>query len=330
MRANRRFLLILAGLLLAGPLLGEPPTLYVSVLQTQSYIVGGKNPPTGLYYYKQDTTWGHRGWDNVRDFGLTAVPGHPDTMFLACGNGVFRTWDGGKHWKITTGWRVTEVLDVALQPENPGRLLAATAYGIWASNNYGQSWQESNDGIKYTFTQAVRFDRADPDRVFAGSEETLLLSGNAGHSWNPVGPEDVAIRSLAQSPADPDFWLAGTMDQGILVSRDGGQSWSRLDGAVRKETIYAIAPDPEDPSHIVAGGFNTGVLFSRDGGKTWSQAKSSLPISDIHSLAFDPGTPGRIWVGTVGRGVYYTDNEGDSWQYAGLNGSEIWSMMFIQ
>ncbi len=318
-----RWLSIAAFLLLSASLCAQPSTLYVSVLQTQSYIVGGKNPPTGLYLHQQDTVWQHLGWDNVRNFGVTGVPHQPDTIFLACGNGVFRTLNGGLDWKITTGWEVTEVLDVALSPDKPGRMLAATAYGIWASDDYGNAWRESSTGIEHPFTQTVRFDRTDGNRVLAGSEETLYLSREAGASWHAIGPADVAIRTLEQSPVAPDLWLAGTMDKGILVSRDGGSVWTQLDGGIRNATIYAIAFHPDDPNRIAAGGFHTGVFLSTDGGETWQVTGDDLPV-------FDPDDPSIIWAGTVGRGVYYTENAGADWHYAGLNGAEIWDMTFIQ
>lgn len=329
MRIKKNLLLSAVILILAGSLFGQSSALYVSVLQTQSYIVGGKNPPTGLYFHKQDTVWGHLGWDNVRNFGATFVPGQSNTMYLACGNGVFRTRDGGQNWKITTGWEITEVLDIAVQPGNPAHLLAATAYGIWSSDNSGETWSEANSGIEHTFTQTIRFDRTARNRVLAGSEETLYYSDDGGKNWRSIGPKDITIRTVEQSPVDPDLWMAGTMDEGILRSGDGGRTWNRLSGTIRDETIYAIAFHPGDPSRIAAGGFDTGVLISGDGGKTWEKTEDDLPVSDIHSLAFDPDQSGRIWAGTVGRGVYYSDDNGASWHYAGLNGSEVWDMMFV-
>ncbi|MBC8179487.1 hypothetical protein H8E88_00025 [candidate division KSB1 bacterium] len=303
--------------------------LYVSVLQTNNYVVGAKNAPSGLYRFESDTLWTHLGWKNVRNFGLTADPKNNDIIFLACGNGVLHTIDRGKTWKVTTGWQVTEVLDVTIDPFNNGQIYIATAYGVWRSTDRGKTWHSSSEGLNHKFVQTIVTDRRAKYRLMIGGESGLFVSENRGKNWRHIVPIDVPIRDIHQNFKSPKIWMAGTEDHGVLLSRDFGNTWQYAEGEISSETIYAVASDPQNSKNMAAGGFQTGVYVSTNGGKKWKKYVEGLPVIDIHALSFDPQKKGRIWAGTVGAGVYYSDNFGKTWNYAGLNGAEIWDMIFI-
>ena len=114
-----------------------------------------------------------------------------------------------------------------------------------------------------------------------------------------------------------------------MISNDHGNTWQYSVGEISKETIYAVATDARNPDNMVAGGFQAGVYVSKNGGKKWKKYTSGLPVTDIHALIFDPDKKGRIWAGTVSAGVYFSDDFGKTWKYAGLNGAEIWDIIFI-
>lgn len=306
------------------------PTLHVSVLEQESFIaVGGeKEGAAGLYRHVSDTSWTHLGWRNTRNFGLDAVPSEPGSIFLACGNGVLRTLDGGASWKVTTDWKMTEVLDVVVDPSAPTHVYAATAYGIWRSPDKGTTWTEVNDGIpspQATFTQTISVDRRKAGHLVVGSEEGLFRTTSGGTEWMPVGPEGIAVRDVTQSEADPQLWFAGTEESGIVRSVDGGKTWSILEeGEI--ETIYAVDVDPSDADRVAVAGFDGGVHVSQDGGDTWRQV--GLQDHRIHALAFDPGDSNRLWAGTLGEGVFYMERSRD-WNYGGLDGAVVRGMEFF-
>jgi len=303
--------------------------LYVSVLETNVYVVGAKNAPSGLYRYEGDTSWTHLGWKNVRNFGIAGDPKNNKTIFLACGNGALRTIDAGKTWKITTDWQVTEVLDVTIDPFNTRQVYIATAYGVWRTTDQGETWHVSSEGLTTKFVQTIETDRRAKYRLIVGGESGLFVSENRAENWRHIIPIEVPIRDIHQNFKSPKIWLAGTEDHGVLISHDFGNTWQYSVGEIATETIYAVASDPRNPKNMAAGGFQTGVYVSKNGGKKWKKYIEGLPVTDIHALVFDPAEKGRIWTGTVGAGVYYSDNFGKTWKYAGLNGADIWDMIFI-
>src|SRR5512136_2180739 len=109
--ANMFLLAVLSALALQEAR-SQQPTVYASVVTTKLFVVGAANPETGLFYQKplDDTTWHHTGPNNIRAFGVqTDVAPRGQVMYIASGNGLHKTTNGGKHWRITTGWEITEV-----------------------------------------------------------------------------------------------------------------------------------------------------------------------------------------------------------------------------
>lgn len=327
----RKLLIVAVLFWLSFELLANPKqSIYVAVLQTQSYTVGAANPPTGLYRDEGDTTWTHLGWKNARNFGIAIDPANPNYMFLASGNGAMRSLDGGQNWKITTDWRVTEILDIVMDPQNTNQVYLASAYGIWRTSDQGETWIAANQGLKPAFVQTIAVDRSSPGRLFAGGEGGLFESVDGAQNWTNSGIENTIILDLAQSPSHPEIWIAGTEDNGVLLTRDNGKSWRSCAGEISSQTIYTVTIDPADPNRMAAGGFQTGVFISTNGGTAWSQHKKELSSTDIHALAFDLEKSSRIWAGTLGAGMYFSDDLGKTWKFAGLRGSDVWDMAIVR
>lgn len=314
------------------------PKLFVADLQTNNFVVGMKAQASGLFSYDHDTTWTHYGWHKIRNFGISSDPKNPDYIFMACGNGALRTLDGGKTWRVTTGWTITEVQDVSIDPVHPDTAYIATAYGVWRTFNQGASWDSASVGLNSSYkglvpnqfyVQTIEVDRRNAGYILVGGEGGIHRSTDNASTWQKVGPEHVEIRDLQQSRINPDLWLAGTEDHGVLISQDAGKTWKYVRGRISRETIYGVALDPHNPELMAAGGFQTGVFISRNGGKSWKQYKRGLPMLDFHALIFDPIQKDRLWAGSVGNGVFSTDNFGKTWTYRGLKGAEIWDMVFI-
>ncbi len=294
------------------------------VLETRNYVVGAANAPSGLYR-DDGQGWRHVGWPNLRGAAVAVDPHSLQIVFLASGNGVLRSLDGGATWRVTTDWRICEVLDVALDPLTPGRVVAASAYGLWQSPDAGETWTPLPPAAAHpnaTFTPALVLDARQPGRIVIGTEDGLFESRDDGQTWQGLGPR-VAVRALAQSPADPDVWLAGTDGHGVLLSTDGGATWSaHADGA----TVYAVALDPADADRLAAVGYGAALWVSSDRGATWHRQPLDLAAEALHALAFDPHHAGRLWLGTVGDGVFVTDDLGATCQDAGLPETTVYAL----
>lgn len=298
--------------------------LFAAVLETSGYIVGSSNAPSGLHRYTAGEGWRHLGWQNVRCFGIAL---HPDerTIFLACGNGVFRSADGGETWRVTTGWEITEVLDIAIDPADERQVWIATVHGIWRSPDLGDTWTEVNPRTTHLFCQTLAADPSRPHRWFAGTETGLLLTEDDGATWQAVGPHDAAIRTLCPCPTDSQTWLAGTEDRGLMHSVDGGHTWRTMRPGGH-DTFYAAALHPTDPTIMAAAGLHTGVCTSLDAGATWRCVTDGLPTDTFHALTFAPS--GRIVAGAVNEGVFASTDGGLTWAFAGLPEATLYELVY--
>lgn len=313
-----------------GGALAQNSTVYASVVATKLFVVGAANPNTGLFFQHpgDDTTWQHTGANNIRAFGL-AVPARDRgrVLYISAGNGVHKSVNGGATWKITTDWRITEVLWVAPDPHDTNTVYCATEFGIFKTSDGCVSWREMNTGLTHTFTTCVVVDHAVPGKVYCATEGGLFQSVDGAATWTRMGLSVGGTRVIVQHPRNPAVLLSGTESYGMYASRDGGNVWVRSEAGVDHLTFYTIAFDPTNPDIVYAGGYVTGVYKSTDGAKSWRRVNEGLANLNIHALAVDPTDGQRVYAATMWGGMYRTDNGGASWRPAGLGGSQIWNLV---
>ena len=303
--------------------------LFISLVRSQGYVVGAQLAASGVHRYEGGQAWTHMGWNNPRVLAMACAPREANVIFLACGNGVARTLDGGKSWRMTTDWRVTEALDIALDTHAPEHVYVATAFGVWTSRNCGETWRESNRGLRKKFAQSIAVDHAQTRRVFAGTEGGLYLSENGGGKWRLLTARDAPILDLEQSAAQPSVWLAATEARGVLLSCDHGKSWRCVEGALAHASIYAVAIDPFNANNMAAASWGEGVFVSNDRGETWQERSEGLPVRNLCEAVFDANHAGRLWVATFEAGVFYSEDLGRKWSEAGMRGAMVFDMVFI-
>ncbi len=326
---------------------GDTWTLYAGLIKTQGYTVGSPLSSSGLHVLQRPTDkpnealqrvlgttpsddfgWYHIGWNTPRISGIAVNPSNPATMFLAGGNGVLRTYDAGASWKIVTGWQVTEVQDVAVDPANPAEVYLGSGYGVWRTRDSGETWIESNEGIARKYTQAVAVDSDTPRRVFAATERGIFLSTNGAESWRRVGPEGLNVMDLQQSISNPMVWMAATDGDGLWKSVDDGNTWAKQENT-HGSSYYVVAIDPFDERNIAATGWDTGVSLTMDGGATWVRIGDELPTPHGYEVIFDRNEAGRLWFATLEGGMYFTEDAGATWSSAGLPGTMVFDMLFV-
>ena len=137
----------------------------------------------------------------------------------------------------------------------------------------------------------------------------LIRSTDAGRTWKPVsllGDRDFHVLEASGE------WVYGygsdfeSQRAGLLVSEDGGRSWSEHEPP---EPLASVAIDPRDPRRAVAAG-ERGTYSSRDGGAAWR------PLSDEGGLLSWPDADALFVVGFDGA-VARSRDAGRSWQPVG-------------
>jgi photosystem II stability/assembly factor-like uncharacterized protein len=319
-------------LLIAGTITriaAQESTVYMSVVATKSFTVGAANARTGIFFQhpSEDTTWEHMGPNNARAFGVAVHPGtDQQVIYLAAGNGLHKSSDGGKTWRITTGWQITEVQCVYPDPRDADAVYLACAYGIFRTVDGCATWTECNSGLATKFSTCVLIDIARPGIVYCATEGGAYRSTNSGASWSRMNLSVSGIRTIVQNPKDPDVLMVGTEENGIYRTTNGGKWWTKCEAGIDHPTFYALAFDPQDPATLYAAGYVTGIYKSTNGGDSWKRMNNGLTVMTFHSLAVDPRRSDRVYAAAYWGGLFRTDDGGLSWRRVGQPESQVWTV----
>jgi photosystem II stability/assembly factor-like uncharacterized protein len=203
----------------------------------------------------------------------------------------------------------------------------ASAYGIFKTTDGCKTWVESNRGLACTFAPCVIVDNADSRTLYCATEEGAYRSDDGAASWTRMGLSVGGVRVIAQHPRDRSMLIAGTEDNGIYITRNGGKWWTKSESGVDHTTCYTFAFNPQNPETVYAGGYVTGVYKSADGGNSWKRVNNGLTSLNIHSLAVDPADGERVYAAAYWGGVFRTDDGGNEWRNVGHADSQVWTVI---
>jgi len=327
--SNSRFLILIIALLWgwSDPIFARQDTLYMSVLNSRKHRLGALDNPTVGLFVSTDagTSWKHEGWTGyIRTFYTEA--GSDGALWSACGNGVLRSSDNGVKWRITTGWEVTEVLKVKVDPSRPSVVYAATAYGIFKTEDSGETWKEQNAGFLKPFVSDIVLDRSTRNRILAASEDGLYISTNGGKRWKLAGLKGKGVRTLLQHPSEPNVFFAGTEDDGFFFSADGGKTWRQSNTGITQLTVYTIVCDRSNADVLYVGTHGGGVYRSLDRGKSWKQMIQGLDNLVVHVLLLLPSNPSVVFAGTLNGGLFMSTDRGEHWKFNSQEEGQVWGL----
>ena len=145
------------------------------------------------------------------------------------------------------------------------------------------------------------------------SPHFLMRSFDGGRTWSRSASVDGDVVDVALAPSEPMTAYIreqreGTEVDALLVTRNGGTSWSRLPlRGLPSPGVTTITVDVADPLRLYAGAGRPGIWTSADGGATWTRL-SSEPRS-VSMIVQNPGNASQLFVGTWGFGFWRVDKD---------------------
>jgi HEAT repeat protein len=197
-----------------------------------------------------------------------------------------------------SSWRASAAPAAQSTPEPQAFVYRSTAQGdnltqVERSDDGGKTWHGvASIPEKVTEVAAVR---GDEQVVYGRSANALWVSRDAGANWAHAGQLPSRPMSLAVTSKDTGAIFAGTESVGLVVSRDGGETWQvvndptiTMNGAA-PIAVTALKVNPDDESILYAStavwtGTSearmspVGTFVSVDGGRLWLQM-GELPIN---------------------------------------------------
>lgn len=209
--------------------------------------------------------------------------------YAAGWNGYYiYTEDGGTTWtEKTVGTDIYYYVDIEFWDEDNGVLAAKTLSGpnkAWYTSNGGKDWTEGS-GINI---QIIDIAYSDATTVYGvGSEEDIIKSTDGGATWSKIydGDDPDNDPFLGVHFYDADFGVVGGMDGKVLVTKDGGSSWSDQQIASAYPSFYAIYCFNTDSIYV--GGTDALIYKSLDGGSSWVQDFGNVS-SSLYQFSVTP------------------------------------------
>lgn len=190
-------------------------------------------------------------------------------------------------------------------------------------------------------------DPNDPDTIYIGSHQGVLVSDDGGDTWEVIeslngadamgwaftddailvgghpglyvstdGADRFEKRTEGLPNTDIHALGAGggviygaSPGAGFFASIDGGTTWTVRNEEVGRGFMGKILVDPNDPDQVVAPDMEAGAVESTDGGKTWNALGG---VQGAMWVTWDPSDTDHIIVTTQGAAAETTDG-GKSW-----------------
>lgn len=282
--------------------------------------------------YRGDYSGGAWNWTALSNKGSTGdsihpdqhticfEPGRPNTLYIGCDGGLFRSDNRGINWvHCNNGLVISEMEYLAQDYGTSRRILAGTQDNgteLWTGS---PAWTHVADGDGGD----CGINRTNPQTVFhtyyGMSPERSTTGGNFG-SWTPITPP---VSSGEGSQFYPPFECSASggdtiaiAGDALYVSRNNGANWIRLafPSASRASAMYIPTPD------IVYVGTVDGRVFKTQwSGTAWgtltvlTTPRAGTNVSD---LKVDANNAQRIWATYLPLGggrVFRSDDGGGHW-----------------
>jgi photosystem II stability/assembly factor-like uncharacterized protein len=207
-----------------------------------------------------------------------------------------------------------------------------------------------HETLKGTDPQRIAFDPLNPDRAYCGTfGNGLWKTDDGGQTWANIGKDAISnpyVMSVAVNSLNPNSGnkfnkvYAGTEPSALYISKDGGDSWEKMEALNKLPSskswsfpprpwthhIRWIEPDANNPDYVFAAIEAGALVQSHDGGRTWIDRVEQGPY-DTHTLFTHSKAPKRLY-SSAGDGYFESFDYGESWTrpMEGLNHSYLYGL----
>lgn len=310
----------------------SPDTVYVAALG-HPY---GPNAERGVFR----STDGGRSWKKVLGKGddtgaidLAFEPGRPEVIYAALwqtrrtpwniyppssgpGSGLYKSTDGGETWTQISGHGFPAHpgrIGLAVAPSEPRRVYAMVDApeegGLYRSDDAGANWTRASGDPRIWgrgwYFGGVAVEPGNADVVYA-LNTALYRSEDGGKTFVPIkgAPGGDDYHEMWIDPKSPERRILG-VDQGAVVSVDGGRTWSSWYNQPTAQ-LYHVITDNRFPYWVYGSQQDSGAAgvpsrTNTHDGINLTEFREITAGGESDNVAPDPKDPEVIFGGRVDR-----------------------------
>ncbi len=314
---------------------GDNPKIFVGLAATRAGVFEEGRPR----FFRSDDGGQTFNTMNTSLEGSSFVPLALDNqgrLLLAADDRIYAIPEGGsgEPHLITPpgeglGLRLHPITRLVIDPANAFRYLVPASDGIVSVENDGLVWTLLNEGMQAGSFDAV-FQTAAGSILGAEAQTALLYRSvdTQGH-WDPTdlaeGHDLHHVDSIAQSV--DGLLAATTMEGGLALSQDSGNTWSYRDPTIDppfapvSAMALGLPPVETAPHYLYAFVQGIGLWRHENGGVATEDVAWKLlpvPVSEAGSVVTDPRVAGAVYVSSMNLGsgnarLYRSADFGDTW-----------------
>ncbi len=159
----------------------------------------------------------------------------------------------------------------------------------------------------------LALDPQNPSTIYAVSNGTLVGSVNSGVTFTATSLPSSHTLSIAIQPGNDQILFAGTVDQGVLKSADGGATWTAVNNGLPVQnggqvSVQNLWIDPSNVSVIFVNTPN-GLARTADGAANWQLTTIQ---HGARSISFDTSNAGVLYAASDSEGVVKSADSGQT------------------
>jgi len=250
------------------------------------------------------------GHDYVIDH-ILIDPGNSQHIYVGAwsldnrrGGELFRSYDGGKSWRISSEMHGKSIRAMAVSISDPNVLVVGALDGVFRTKDGGQHWQNiSRRHIEIKNVESIAIDPKNADVVYAGTWHLAWKTTDGGTIWHRIQDgmvDDSDVFSIIVDESNSQIVFGGACS-GIYRSLNGGHSFDRIQGIpFSARRTHVLKQDPNNPAVIYAG-TTEGLWVTGDSGMNWRRVTN--PDLVINDVLVDPRDSQRVLLATDRGGV---------------------------
>jgi len=168
--------------------------------------------------------------------------------------------------------------------------------GLVISTDHGTTWQPQAGVPDTNEVTSIIHTSSSPSVIYVSLFDNgqngrggIYLTHNQGSTWEKVSnfKPVTDVRSLVIVPGQIDVLLAGTVENGIYASLDGGLSWEARNSGLNSLKIQDLAVNQLNPNVVFAATLS-GLYRSGNRAESWTPCQLSGPSETVMCLQVVP------------------------------------------